>query len=407
MLEVMAARTLQEILGSRIDDIADAIVALAEVNSGSYNPAGVDACGERLAQQIEPLEPDEIETVEVGPSPAVDPQGCRVDHAVGKALRARKRPDAPLQICVFGHLDTVFGVDHPFQEVRREGTRLHGPGVTDCKGGLVMAVEILRYVEQNDWGADVGWEYLAVPDEEIGSVGSKPLLAEAAERCDIGLGFEPAMPSGAIVAERRGTLNVYAVVRGLASHAGRARHEGRSAIRGMAVLVDVLESGNERPGVTVNCGWVTGGSDAFNVVPDFAACGFDMRVSTLDDRSWARSRAAAAAEAVATVHDLDIELIWTSGRPPKANSRELEQLLDDACAAGEAIGEDIEVENSGGASDGNDLSGYGLPNIDNLGICGGGIHSDREFAEVASVPARAEVTARMIKSARDRLIRSG
>ena len=211
-----------------------------------------------------------------------------------------------------------------------------------------------------------------------------------------------ALPSGAIVAERKGTLNVYAVARGLASHAGRARHEGRSAIRGLAALVEILESCNERPGVTANCGWVTGGGDALNIVPDFAACGFDMRVSTLEDREWARSRAAAAAEAVAAVHDLDIELIWTSGRPPRVSTPELEMLIEDACAAGEAIGEKIAVENSGGASDGNDLSGYGLPNIDSLGICGGGIHSDREFAEVASIPVRAEITARVIRSARDR-----
>ena len=95
MVVVMVAQTLQEVLGSKIDTLAEAIVALAEVNSGSYNPAGVDECGERLAQQIEPLEPDEIEAVEVGPSPSVDPRGRRVDHAVGKALRSRKRPDAP------------------------------------------------------------------------------------------------------------------------------------------------------------------------------------------------------------------------------------------------------------------------------------------------------------------------
>ena len=395
----MATATLQEKLGAKIDDLADAIINLAEVNSGSYNPAGVNECGERLAHQIEPLEPDEIEAVAVGPSPSVDSQGRRVEHDVGKVLRARKRPEAPFQICMFGHLDTVFGVDHPFQKVKRDGTRLHGPGVTDCKGGLVTAVEVLRHLEQTEWCTDVGWEYLAIPDEEIGSVGSIPILAEAAERCNIGLGFEPALPSGAIVAERRGTMNVYAVVHGAASHAGRARHEGRSAIRALAALVEILESCNEQPGITANCGWVTGGSDALNIVPDFAAGGCDIRISKVEDREWVRSKVETAAEAVSKVHELDIELIWTSGRLPKLSSPEFELLIEDACQAGAAIGEELVVENSGGASDGNILSGYGLPNIDSLGICGQGIHSDSEFADVASVPARAEIAFQVIKRA--------
>ena len=195
---------LQEELGSRMDDIADAISALAEVNSGSYNTEGVKACSERLAYQLETLAPDKIETIEVAPAVVVNEEGCRVEYEVGKALRAVKRPDAPFQVCMFGHLDTVFGIDHPFQAVWREGSILRGPGVTDCKGGLVLALEVLRYLETTEWGADVGWEYLAVPDEEVGSVGSRPLLAETAERCHIALGVEPASSSGGIVAEPQG-----------------------------------------------------------------------------------------------------------------------------------------------------------------------------------------------------------
>ena len=396
---MVAALTLQEELNSRIDELADAITVLAEVNSGSYNPEGVDECGERLAYRLESLAPDEIETVAVGPAPAVDRHGRRVEHEVGRALRAVKRPDAPFQVCMFGHLDTVFGVDHPFQAVQREGNELRGPGVTDCKGGLVLAVEVLRYLDRTEWGANVGWEFLAVSDEEVGTVGSEPLLADAARRCDIGLGFEPASPCGGIVAARKGTLNLYTVIRGLAAHAGRARHEGRSAIRGLAALIELLEARNEKPGVTLNFGWATGGGEALNIVPDFAVGGCDMRISKLEDREWVRSKAADCADAVSKVHDLDVEMIWTSERPPKVRTPDLDQLIEDACESAAEIGMEIVVEDSGGATDGNILSGYGLVNIDSLGINGGGIHSDREFADVGSVPERAEITARLIQRA--------
>ena len=391
---------LKEILNQKIDDLTNAIVALAEVNSGSYNPAGVNECGERLASQIEPLQPDVLETIEVAPSSTVNQEGRQVDREVGKALRAVKRPDAPFQVLMFGHLDTVFDVDHPFQKVIRDGNRLNGPGVADCKGGLVVAVEALRYLDQVDWGSDIGWEFLAVPDEEVGSIGSKPLLAEAAKRCNIGLGFEPALPSGAIVVARRGTLNLYSVVRGLASHAGRARHEGRSAIRGLAALIEVLERCNERSGITVNCGWAQGGG-TLNIVPDFAVAGYDIRLSAEQDREWILSKAASAADAVAALHDIDIELIRLSERPPKVLTPELEELLVAVRESADSIGEEIILEDSGGASDGNDLAGYGLTNVDNLGICGGYIHNDREFADVGSIPIRADITVRTIERAKD------
>ena len=404
MTTTTATPKLKEALSSKINDLACAVVNLAEVNSGSYNPDGVDECGERLAYRIEPLAPDKIETIAVAPSPTVDQEGRRVEHTVGKALRAVKRPDAPFKVCMFGHLDTVFEADHPFQTVKRDGSRLNGPGVADCKGGLILAVEVLRYLDQTDWGADVGWEFLVVPDEEVGSVGSKPLLAEAARRCDIGLGFEPALPSGGIAAARKGILNLYAAVRGSASHAGRARHEGCSAIRGLAALIDLLEMCNERPGVTVNCGWVKGGG-ALNIVPDFAIGGYDVRVSAAQDREWIHDKVAASADAVAAVHDLDVELIWPSERPPKIRTPALQQLIDDVCESAASIGEVVVAEDTGGACDGNDLAGYGLANVDSLGICGGEIHSDREFADVASIPVRAEITARVIKQARDRHLR--
>lgn len=392
---------LKKALNLKLDDLANAVIALAEVNSGSYNVSGVNECVERLAHQLEPLKPDTIEIIQSGPSPVVDRKGFQVEYPVGKTLRARKRPDAPFQVCMFGHLDTVFGVEHPFQTVTRNGTRLNGPGVADCKGGLVVATEVLRYLDQTDWGSEVGWEFLVLPDEEVGSVGSKALLAEAARRCDIGLGFEPALISGDIVVARKGILNLYAVARGVASHAGRSRHEGRSAIRGLAAFTGVLETYNEQPGITLNCGWIEGGG-ALNTVPDFAIGGYDVRVSTMEDREWIHAKVAASANAIAEIHDIEVEAFWPSERPPKPRTPELEKLVEDVCESAAEIGEVIAAEDSGGASDGNDLASYGLTNVDNLGICGGGIHSDQEFADVASIPVRAEITARVIRRAKER-----
>jgi Di- and tripeptidases len=47
---------------------------------------------------------------------------------------------------------------------------------------------------------------------------------------------------------------------------------------------------------------------------------------------------------------------------------------------------------TGGGADGSNLAAYGLPNIDNLGVRGGAIHSDQEFVELASLHERVGLT---------------
>jgi len=381
-------------LDGRLDQLSADTVALAEINSGSYNPDGVNACGERLSELADTLDPATNTTIAVGTTTVVTNTGQLTECRVGDALQVTKRPDAPFQICLFGHLDTVFGADDPFQRVSADGHRLHGPGVADCKGGLILALEVLRYLDRTDWGDQVGWELLVVPDEEIGSVGSKPLLAAAAKRNHLGLGFEPALPSGGIAAARKGSLNVHTIAHGVAAHAGRAHDQGRSAIRAVAQLVDQLETHNNKPGITVNCGRIAGGG-ALNVVPDLAIASYNIRVESAEDQKWIESAFTAAADE----SDLDIEVVWTSQRPPKLRTPQLNELIDDAAAAGELVNDPIVAEDTGGCCDGNDLAAAGLVNLDSLGIRGGDIHSANEFAHVNSIPTRAAIAAHIIQSA--------
>ena len=315
-MNTVTTAELKADLEGRLDQLSDRIVALAEINSGSFSPEGVNRVGQRLADMVGELDPDTVEFLPVEPSPAIDGSAAVIGRPVGDALRVVKRGDAPFRVCLFGHLDTVFSPDDPFQTVNVDGHRLHGPGVADCKGGLVLAMEVLRHLDTVAWGADIGWEFLVVPDEEIGSIGSKGLLQEAAANADLGLGFEPALPSGGVAAARKGSLTGHVVVRGVASHVGRAHDQGRSAILGLAELIATLEANNSRDGVTVNCGKIVGGG-ALNVVPDLAIGSFNMRVETPDDQRWIEQRFAEAADA----SPRDVEVVWTSTRPPKVRDR--------------------------------------------------------------------------------------
>lgn len=385
-------KDLAERLSGDLGDLQERIIALAEINSGSFNPDGVAQVGERLADMVGVLQPDVVDLLTVEPTPVLSPEGIAADEAVGPCFRAVKRPDAPLRICLFGHLDTVFPADHPFQSVEVDGWRLNGPGVADCKGGLVIALEVLRYLETTSWGQNIGWEFLAVSEEEVGSFGSKKLLKEAAELAAVGFGFEPALPSGGVAGARKGSVTGHLVVHGLAAHAGRAHHEGRSSILALSNLIVRLEALNSEPGVTVNCGKISGGGP-LNVVPDLAVGSFNMRVETPADQAFVEAQfVTAAAES-----DLDVDLVWGSTRPPKVRTPELDALFDALTQSAQELGIDVPIEDTGGCCDGNDLAAAGLPNVDSLGIRGGAIHSANEFAFVDSVPERAALVASMIE----------
>ena len=147
-----------------------------------------------------------------------------------------------------------------------------GPGVIDAKGGLVVLLTAIDAVERSDLAGNLGWELFLNTDEEIGSPGSAAFFAEAAKRNHLALLFEPAMPDGALVSERKGSGNFSLVVRGRAAHAGRDFSAGRNAIVAAAdFAVAVHRLNGTIPEVTLNVARIDGGGPA-NVVPDLAVC---------------------------------------------------------------------------------------------------------------------------------------
>ncbi|HZU75802.1 MAG TPA: M20/M25/M40 family metallo-hydrolase, partial [Dehalococcoidia bacterium] len=143
-----------------------ALCALAEINSGSFNAAGVNACGERLRALFAPLGA-QAEFIDLPPYRDLDDAGRPRTRPLGRALRLRQRPDAALRVFLCGHLDTVFGLEHPFQRVRAlDGDRLNGPGVADLKGGLLVMYLALAALERSATRERIGWEALFNPDEE-------------------------------------------------------------------------------------------------------------------------------------------------------------------------------------------------------------------------------------------------
>ena len=371
-------------LPARTPELAALLEAWSLINSGSGHLAGLERMRTALRAEFSRAFPAAL--VE---EPALVGTNAR-------ALRLRLRPDAPRQILLNGHYDTVYEATDPFQTCTRpDADTLRGPGVADMKGGLVVLLAALQAFEQTPGASALGWEILLTPDEETGSHGSAPLFVEAAARHTFALVFEPARPSGDIVQSRKGTGSFTATCRGRAAHAAQVPSPGRNAILALAeFLLGAAKIPAELPGVLVNVGNIRGGSAATNVVPDFAQSELDVRITRVADREPLLARLHALAAVINARDGFRLELTGSFNRPPK----ECGPAEESAFAAWQQAARDLgqvppSWVHSGGGSDGNLLFAAGLANLDAVGPLGDHLHSDRERVVISSLATRAQIVA--------------
>jgi glutamate carboxypeptidase len=199
--------------------------------------------------------------------------------------RPQARPrGAPFQLLI-GHSDTVWPHGTlAAMPVRREGSRLAGPGVFDMKGGLVVMLYALRALRELGLQPALSPVVLVNSDEEIGSPESTrhiQRLARAAARVFV---LEPGFgPQGALKTARKGVLRFDVLVQGKSAHAGLAPQEGVSAILELSHIVQQLFALNDwEHGVSVNVGEINGGTRP-NVIAHEARAVVDVRVPTVAD----------------------------------------------------------------------------------------------------------------------------
>src|SRR5688572_10206714 len=276
----------------------------AAINSGSSNLAGLDAIAGKLADAFADL-PGTVELVPGVPVEAVDAQGRTYEVPHGRNLRLRVRTNAPVQLLFTGHMDTVFGIDHAFQSLSwlEPGKVLNGPGVADMKGGIAVMLAALKAIEASPAASVLGYEVVINSDEEVGSLGSAALIAEAARGKRAALTYEPsALPDGTLAGARPGSGNFSFTIRGRSAHAGRNPEEGRNALVAAADLALRLNAAIG-PGLKVNPARIEGGSPN-NVVPDLAVLRVTLRPSTLDDQARAQALIDSLVADIAAEHDV-------------------------------------------------------------------------------------------------------
>jgi glutamate carboxypeptidase len=361
---------------------------IVNIDSGTYTKSGVDRVGAYLQERFQ----------QFGFTTRVEKVQEYGDHLI--AMRTGKNPRGA-RILLIGHMDTVLpdgdAQKRPFTISKRGGMRIAtGPGVLDMKSGLLIGMYGLHLLaeagESNYQSVTCFWN----SDEEIGSPSSKPFIQEIAKHSDAVIVLEPGRAIGSVVSSRRGSGQYHLEVRGVAAHAGVEPQNGRNAIHELAHKVLALQALNGNiPGVTLSVGIIHGG-ERTNVVPDFAYCEMDVRVS--DARGLQAIEAALHRIAAKTFIDGTQTTVSGGMRSmPFEKSKRNELLVQLTKEVGSELGLKIQDLGSGGASDANNTAALGIPTIDGLGAGGGLAHNPGEYIELDYLPTRIALLAGLVQ----------
>lgn len=300
------------------------------------------------------------------------------------------------RILLIAHIDTVFPQGtvavRPFT---REGEIARGPGVSDCKSGVVTILGALeRLGRVGETTAEIGCLFNC--DEEIGSPGSRGIIETLAREAQAVLVVEPSEEGETITVARKGIGRFKLEVFGKAAHSGASFEEGRSAILELAHKILLIHDLTDlSAGITLNTGVIHGGTKS-NVIPEYAVADIDLRIVALGQEQDIIKRM----NQIAATHHIEGITAKLSGgitRPPMPRTSQNMELYSLFQKVASGMGLELGRCESGGGSDANFVAALGIPVVDGVGPIGGGHHAETEYLNLPSLLQRIELLAQCLK----------
>ncbi|MBQ2967498.1 MAG: M20/M25/M40 family metallo-hydrolase [Clostridia bacterium] len=295
-------------------------------------------------------------------------------------------------VVVSGHMDTVHPVgSFGTPAVRMDDTYIYGPGVCDCKGGVVasfLAMDALRRIGFTKRPVML----ILQTDEEVGSSLSNKetvrFMCDKAKNAIAFLNMEGHTPGEACVV-RKGIVRFTFMVKGIAAHSSDCAKNGANAIAEAAYKLLKMEELKRDDGITCNVGLIQGGNTA-NSVPDSCSFTADVRFATQEQLQWVRKYAKEIAQKV-LVSGTECTLTETSFRCAMEKSQKNLNLLDILNRICRQNGmQELTPSFRKGGSDAAYVTEAGIPCLDSLGVSGDYIHSPRERARKESLKEAAK-----------------
>jgi glutamate carboxypeptidase len=325
--------------------------ALVGVSTPSGDVAGAEEAVALCIAFLPPeAQPERIDCSSPGHAPDL------VGHLRGSGER---------RLLLVGHLDTVVAHE-AHRPLTRDGDRLLGSGTVDMKGGVALALGVMRELAgRPELYAEVA--VLLVNDEEWRTV---PFAhTERFAGWDACLCFEAGEVDGhgndALIVKRKaaGTLEVHAT--GTPAHSGSAASSDPGGPQRLTAVPTILHSG-----------------EAFNVVPPHGRLVCDLRADDL-------AAFGPVLEAVPEQLDgVSIESALVRAWPGMDTRAATAGLLE---IAAERLGRPLIASERGGASDASHLAQAIPVTVDGLGPRGGGAHAPHEWVGAKTLRTRAEV----------------
>ncbi len=356
-------------------NLLEVLRSLVEIESPTYDKAGVDQVGELAASLME------ARGAEVQRYRQTEPG----DHWVG---RWGEGPGGVLLMC---HLDTV----HPLGTLagfpwRIEDRRLFGPGVMDMKGGVALVITAMAALREADTLPGRRITLLCTSDEETGSHTSRPLIEGLAAEHELALCLEPGLPDGSVKTWRKGIGDFRLRATGRPAHAGVEPEKGINAVVEMAHQLQQI--GGWKPpgaGATITPTVISGGT-APNVVPEVCELAIDVRVMTEEQRAWVDA-AFERLEPTGSGARLTRQGGWN--RPPMARTEIIAKTFERVKWIASELGLSLTEGGTGGGSDANFVAPLGVPVLDGLGPVGWDAHTTVESLDLDSLAPRSAILA--------------
>ena len=351
--------------------------AICNIESPTSSKAGVDAVGQYFIDFAK----SRSWQVEV-----------HEESVSGNAVCITLNPEAKARPISFsGHMDTVHPIgSFGYPPTRRDKEKIYGPGVKDCKGGILAGLMAMDVLERCGF-KDRPVQLLLQSDEENSSLSSDKAtikyICEKAKDTVAFLNLE-GEERGRACLERKGIVTFEFKVTGVEAHAAMCATAGANAILEAAHKIIKMEALKDADGITCSTGIIEGGS-VVNTVPGSCAFRCNIRYATEEQFEWVSEYAREVCDTT-YVKGCNCELSVIAKRVAMERKEANFELLEKINRILGAHGlETFTPQRRNGGSDAADTTAYGLPTVDSIGVRGGKIHSADEFAELDSLPLAA------------------
>jgi glutamate carboxypeptidase len=392
-------RALAAAVQRQQDDAVRLLEQVVNINSGTMNFKGVRAVADVFEPRFKAL-------------------GFRtrwedgMPYARAGHLIAERDGRGP-HVLLIAHLDTVFELDSPFQRFERVDANIaRGPGTSDMKGGIVVALAALTALRDNRALDDLKVTIVMHGDEEDAGAPldlARATLINAAKAADIAIGLENAAddPKTAVTG-RRSSSRWELQVSGTTAHSSRifsdevgagAAYELARILNGFYTQLRGDEFLTFSPGLLVAGAQVdfqgeplqakTSGKD--NIIVPLARASGDLRAISLEQIRQTKDHMQRIV--AANLPHTSARIEFFDSYPPMTPTEGNKRLLGsyDEVSRDLGFGAVTAVNpRRAGAADVSFAADHVEMAIDGLGLLGGNAHTPQEFADLRTLQIQAQ-----------------